>query len=81
MRGSVNQHDFGDYRFNVEFDSGAGPDTQHAVWVYHRTGEPLLDDRGFQVRRYFKEYNERHVRNFCMKFASDAEYRSQFLTK
>lgn len=79
MREIIKHYNFGEYRFDVEFDSGAGPQDQYTVWVFDCTGEPLRTNESWQVRHCFKEFDERQIKNFCSKFALDSAYRRTFL--
>jgi len=81
MRGNIKHYNFGRYRFDVYFDTGAGPDDQYTVWVYDHAGEPVRGENGWCVRRCFAEFVEPHVQNFCKKFASDSAYRSTFIAE
>lgn len=79
MRGTIKHYNVGEYRFDVEFDSGAGPDDQYIIWVSDCTGEPICNNKGWQVRHCIKKFDERQVENFCRKFVSDPAYRRTFL--
>lgn len=80
MRAIVDEINFGDFNFLVEFDSGGHPEYPYCVWISHNNQPLLYKDSDIQVRRYFhKEFNQRHFNNFCIKFSNDAEYRNKYI--
>lgn len=67
----VKEFKFGEFKFVWEYDTGMGPGGENIVY----TRGPLEFTRCF----YFEEANERHIENFCKKFARDKNYRQKCL--
>lgn len=80
MRAIANEIRNGDYKFVMEFDSGGDPEVPFTLWIY-KNNEPLLyKDSEIQVRKEFqKNYNKRHLQNFCLKFVNNEVYRRTIL--
>lgn len=67
---------YGDYRFAVGYDSGGGCDLdERMIEVQERTAQGWGDSCSIRSF-YFEDVQERHMRNFCRKYAEDADYRA-----
>lgn len=67
------------YNFLLEYDNGGPNGGDFTCWIY-LNHKPLKDKQGYQVRRCFGDkYNTPHYYNFIKKFATNADYRNQYL--
>jgi len=65
----------GGYKFLWEYDSGQGPGGENIIYVSTDKSRDLTLSRNF----YFSDAYEKHIRNFCRKFALDSNYRRDCL--
>lgn len=73
-----------EFRFVMEYDFGGDPRFPYTCWIYEKDEKggyiPFEDMDRFQVRREFKSnYNKIHYRNFINKFATDENYRNDYI--
>jgi hypothetical protein len=66
---------YGDYKFSIAYDSGNGCslDQRDIHWSIKEDGK--WTDPKFVRSFYFEDMQLSYMRNFCRKFAEDAEYR------
>lgn len=64
---TIEKYKFGEWKFVWEYDSGMAPGGENIVYV----SGPVEFTRYF----YFEDANKQHIKNFCRKFARDAQYR------
>lgn len=82
MRAIVDEFNFGKYKYLLEFDSGGDPDFPFILWIYESDKPLYYQNSDIQVRKYFsKKFSKHHLRNFCLKFANNDEYRNQMVTR